>query len=407
MSAEEKLIRYCMIDTQSDPENENETPSTKKQFDLAYLLEKELKEIGMCNVETDEHCYVYAKLPSNLDHPAKTVGFIAHMDTAPDFSGRDVRPQIIECFDGNDIRLNDEVIIRMEDFPQMRELAGKRLMTADGTTLLGADDKAGIACIMEAMEYLLAHPEVKHGNISVAFTPDEEIGNGTKYFDVEKFGADFAYTMDGGTVRELSDETFNAASAVVDIKGVSIHPGSAKNHMVNAAKLACEFQSLLPAQMAPEFTEGREGFIHLIGMKGECEKAQLTYIIRDHDAGLLSEKKVLMQKASEYMNAKYGESTVTVTVRDSYHNMKEVIDEHPQVTEIAAKAIRAIGYEPLKEPIRGGTDGAMLSFRGLPCPNLGAGGGNFHGPYEYCVLDELEQASQLILHVVRLVSEEA
>ena len=403
MSAEERLIRYCQIDTQSDPANEEETPSSKKQFDLARVLEAELKELGLEDVTLDEHCYVYAKLPSNIEREVKTVGFVAHMDTAPDFSGTNVKPRIIENFDGNDIALNEEVTLKMDDFPWMRDLKGKRLMVTDGSTLLGADDKAGITCIMEALVYLKEHPEIKHGPISIGFTPDEEIGNGTKYFDVNKFGADFAYTMDGGVVYELSDETFNAASAEVIFKGFSIHPGEAKNRMINAARVAVEYADLLPSHMTPEHTEGREGFIHLHEMKGDCESAVLGYIIRDHDHKLLEAKKELMRKAADYINEEYGENTVTVNFRDSYRNMKEVLDKYPEVVEIAEKAIHALGYEVKNEPVRGGTDGANLSFNGLPCPNLGAGGGNFHGRYEYGVLNELEEARTLILNIISLV----
>lgn len=407
MSARERLIRYCQIDTQSDLYNEEVTPSTEKQFDLARVLEQELKDLGMEDVCLDEHCYVYAKLPGNLDRETKTVGFIAHMDTAPDFSGTDVKPRIIENFDGNDIQLNEEVVMKMDSFPWMRELKGKDLMVTDGNTLLGADDKAGITCIMEALVWLKDHPEFPHGPVAVAFTPDEEIGNGPKYFDVEKFGADFAYTMDGGTVAELSDETFNAASAAVKFKGFSIHPGEAKDKMINAGLAASEYAVLLPAHMIPAHTENREGFIHLHNMKGDCESAELEYIIRDHDPAKLEAKKELMKNAVSYINTKYGSEIAEITFRDSYRNMKEILDQYPEVSAYAAEAIRELGYEVRHEPIRGGTDGAQLSFRGLPCPNLGAGGGNFHGRYEYCVLNELEEARTLILNIIRLVSKEA
>jgi tripeptide aminopeptidase len=405
MSAEERLIRYCRVDTQSDPKNDGETPSTRKQFDLAKILEQELKELGLENVELDEHCYVYGWLPANTDVKAKTVGFIAHMDTAPDFSGKDVKPRIIEDFDGNDIVLNPEVVLKMEDFPQMRDLKGKRLMVTDGNTLLGADDKAGVTCIMEAMAYLHEHPEVKHGRIAVAFTPDEEIGNGPKYFDVKKFGADFAYTMDGGEIAEFSEETFNAASASVAFKGFSIHPGSAKNKMVNAASLACKFQEILPEHMTPEHTEGREGFIHLTEMSGNTEEAHLSYIIRDHDAKKLAEKKQLLTQTASYINIMHGEGSCEITFKDAYHNMYEVLKDVPEVRQIAWKSLEELGIEPHDEPIRGGTDGAELSFRGLPCPNLGNGGGNFHGRYEYCVIEELEQACQLVLNIIKNTQE--
>ncbi|MBR3365106.1 MAG: peptidase T [Solobacterium sp.] len=405
MSAEERMIRYCRIDTQSDPGNEDVTPSSQKQFDLARVLQKELLEMGMADVALDEHCYVYAKLPSNLDYETKTVGFIAHMDTAPDYSGTDVKPRIIECFDGNDIPLNEEVTMKMDDFPWMRSLKGKRLVVTDGTTLLGADDKAGIACIMEAMAYLIAHPEVKHGTVAVSFTPDEEIGNGPKYFDIDKFGADFAYTMDGGTVRELADETFNAASAVVKFTGFSIHPGEAKDRMINAARVATEYEQLLPQHMVPEHTEGRDGFIHLHGMKGDCDSAEMDYILRDHDADRLEIMKEIMRKAADYINLQYGEGTCEVSFRDSYRNMIEVLNKHPEVTAIARGVMEGLGLSVVSAPVRGGTDGAQLSFRGLPCPNLGCGGGNFHGRYEYLVSEELEMACQVILGIINKTCE--
>ena len=405
MSAEERMIRYCRIDTQSDPGNEDVTPSSQKQFDLARVLQKELLEMGMADVALDEHCYVYAKLPSNLDYETKTVGFIAHMDTAPDYSGTDVKPRIIECFDGNDIPLNEEVTMKMDDFPWMRGLKGKRLVVTDGTTLLGADDKAGIACIMEAMAYLIAHPEVKHGTVAVSFTPDEEIGNGPKYFDIDKFGADFAYTMDGGTVRELADETFNAASAVVKFTGFSIHPGDAKDRMINAARVATEYEQLLPQHMVPEHTEGRDGFIHLHGMKGDCDSAEMDYILRDHDADRLEIMKEIMRKAADYINLQYGEGTCEVSFRDSYRNMIEVLNKHPEVTAIARGVMEGLGLSVVSAPVRGGTDGAQLSFRGLPCPNLGCGGGNFHGRYEYLVSEELEMACQVILGIINKTCE--
>ena len=405
MSAAERLIRYCKIDTQSDPANEQETPSSKKQFDLANLLVEELKELGLQDVSVDEHCYVYAKLPSNTDKVIDTVGFIAHMDTAPDFSGTNVNPRIIENFDGNDIALNPEVTLSMERFPWMKEFKGKRLMVTDGTTLLGADDKAGITSIMEALVYLHEHPEVKHGEIAIGFTPDEEIGNGPRFFDVKKFGAKFAYTMDGGTVRELSDETFNAASAVLHFKGRSIHPGSAKNRMINAAKLACEYQAMMPAHAVPEHTELWEGFIHLHDMKGDVENAELEYIIRDHDYQKLTAKKELMLKAAEFINTKYGEGAVSIEIKDSYRNMKEVLDKDPTAVVIAKKSMEELGIHILQEPIRGGTDGAQLSFMGLPCPNIGCGGGNFHGRFEYCVMDELELSVQVILKIIQNVAE--
>ncbi len=405
MSAAERLIRYCKINTQSDPDSGTH-PSAEREFDLARLLVQELKELGLTDVLLDEHGYVYAHLPSNLDRPVRTVGFIAHMDTAPDFSGEGVNPRVIEHYDGGDIVLNEQRTTQVKDFPHMKELKGKTLIVTDGTTLLGADDKAGITCIMEALAYYQAHPEVKHGPIAAAFTPDEEIGEGAMFFDVAKMNADFAYTMDGDTVAVMSDETFNAASAEVQVQGFSIHPGEAKNKLKNAARIAAEYISLLPAEQTPEHTEGREGFIHLTGMKGATEQAFLSFILRDHDRAKLAEKKKLMESAAEYLNRKYGEGTVAVKVSDSYRNMKEVLADCPEVSEIALRAIRDIGYEPQVVPVRGGTDGSNISFMGLPCPNLGAGGGNFHGPYEYCVVEELEDAVKLILRIAALTAEE-
>lgn len=404
MSAVERLIRYCKVDTQSNPENESVTPSSEKEFDLARILEKELKELDVQDVTLDEHCYVYGWLPSNIDKKVPTVGFIAHMDTAPDYSGTNVKPRIIENFDGNDIVLNETMVTKMEDFPEMKLAKGKTLIVTDGTTLLGADDKAGVTSIMEALSYLKDHPEVKHGKIAIGFTPDEEIGNGPKYFDIEKFGADFAYTMDGGTVREISDETFNAASAIVTFKGFSIHPGSAKDKMINAASIACSYQNLLPEHARPEHTEGRDGFIHLTSMEGCTEEATLSYIIRDHDLNKLNEKKELMKKTCEYINVVYGEGVCSIEIKDAYHNMKEVLDQHPDALKYAYQAFEQLGITPLHEPVRGGTDGAELSLRGLPCPNLGVGGGNFHGPYEYCVVEELEQAREVVLKIIENIA---
>ncbi|NCB33442.1 MAG: peptidase T [Erysipelotrichia bacterium] len=406
MDAAERLISYCQIDTQSDPNNENETPSTKKQFDLGNLLVKQLKEAGIKDAKIDAHCYVYGHLPASRGIKCKTVGFIAHMDTAPDFSGSNVKPRIIRNFNGRDIKLNDGVITKMNDFPAMKLLKGKDLIVTDGTTLLGADDKAGIACIMETLFFYQAHPEVKHGRIAVAFTPDEEIGCGTKYFDVKRFDADFAYTMDGGTVSELSDETFNAASAEIEITGFSIHPGEAKNRMINAVSIAAQLHCLLPAEMTPEHTEGREGFIHLGYLRGNTEHAEMGYILRDHDSAKLKAKKQLVQKAVEYINEQQGQKVAKVVFRDAYRNMNEVLRKHPQASRIAAKAMKELDMTPMIEPVRGGTDGALLSFRGLPCPNLGNGGGNFHGRYEYCVIQELEQASLVIRKIAELVSRE-
>lgn len=406
MKIEDRLIRYCKIDTQSDPASST-TPSTMKQFDLAKILVEELKDAGLQDATLDEHCYIYAHLDSNVEKEVPMVGFVAHMDTAPDFSGKNVNPRIIRNFDGNDIDLGNGIVTKMESFAQMKNFIGKDLIVTDGTTLLGADDKAGIACIMDAMLYLKDHPEVKHGPIAVAFTPDEEIGEGTKFFDVEKFGAKFAYTMDGDTVNVVADETFNAGYATVSFKGFSIHPGEAKNRMINAASVACFYESLMPSYATPEHTEGKEGFIHLTDMSGNIEEAKLSYIIRDHDHDLLLEKMEFMKKTVEYVNTIYGSDVASIETTLGYRNMKEIIDTVPHVSKLAYDAIEALGYTPLNIPIRGGTDGAELSFNGIPCPNLGNGGGNFHGRYEYCVIQELEDASKLIVTMVEMLAKEA
>lgn len=405
MNIEERFIRYCRIDTQSDPENEVVTPSSEKQFELAKILKSELEELGLENVSLDEHCYVYGWLPSNLDRETDTVGFIAHMDTAPDYSGTGVNPRVIEEYDGKDIPLSESVTMKVEDFPDLANAKGKRLIVTDGSTLLGGDDKAGIAAIMDTLQYYHEHPEVKHGKIAIGFTPDEEIGNGPKYFDIEKFGADFAYTMDGGDIDELSDETFNAASAKLTFHGFSIHPGSAKNKMINAAALACEYQNLLPEHMTPEHTEGREGFIHLTGIQASSASAVSEYIIRDHDYDKLNEKKKLMEDAVTYMNALHGEGSVEIQIADAYHNMKEVLNEHPAAVNTARKAMHELGLKAVSDPVRGGTDGAELSLRGLPCPNLGNGDRNCHGRYEYVIVEELEKSSELIRKIVEVITE--
>ncbi len=405
MSVTNRLMKYCMIDTQSDPTS-GLHPSSEKQFNLAHVLVEELKELGIEDAYVDEHCYVYGHLDGNTEKEVKAIGFIAHMDTAPDFSGTNVKPRIIENFDGTDIQLNPDVITKMSDFPYMKTLVGKTLMVTDGNTLLGADDKAGIASIMEALSYWKENPDVKHGPISIAFTPDEEIGEGPMFFNYEEFNASFAYTMDGDAVHIMSDETFNAASAVVDVKGFSIHPGEAKNKMINAASIATEFQSMLPKEQTPEHTEGKEGFIHLHSMQGNTEEAKLEYIIRDHDETKLVQKEELLKATAQFLNQKYGNDTVKLSLKRQYRNMKVILDDHPEVSSTAWKALKEIGCNPVSVPIRGGTDGAELSFNGLPCPNLGNGGGNFHGRYEYCVIEELELAVQLICKIAEIVAQE-
>ena len=399
MSAVERLIRYCKIDTQSNPES-GTSPSSQKQFDLANVLVEELKEMGSEDAHVDEYCYVYGHLPANTDKNCKRIGFIAHMDTAPDYTGTNVNPRIIENYDGGDIELCPGVVTRVDQFPQMKKLKGMDLVVTDGSTLLGADDKAGIVAIMETIEYLLSHSEVEHGPISIGFTPDEEIGEGPKHFNYEEFGADFAYTMDGGEIEVYSDETFNAAKATVKFQGFSIHPGSAKDKMINASNVAFEFHRLLPEYMRPEHTEGRDGFIHLGKMSGNTDQAELQYILRDHNRTKLEKQIERMKDSVLYLNQIYGEGTVAIEIENSYRNMKEIIDQHPEVARIAKEAIQELGYVVECEAIRGGTDGAELSYHGLPCPNLGTGGGNFHGRYEYCCVQQLEQASQLIRLIV-------
>lgn len=405
MKAEERLMRYCKISTMSDPDSPT-SPSTAKQLDLARLLVEELKELGVEDAELTEYGYVYGHIPSNIEKEVKTVGFIAHMDTAPDYSDENVNPRVIYNYDGGDITLSEGVVTKVSDFPQMPALKGKTLMVTDGNTLLGADDKAGITAIMQAVSYYHDHPEVKHGNISISFTPDEEIGRGPLHFEVEKFKADFAYTLDGGAIHGYCDETFNAASAKVKIHGFSIHPGSAKNKMINAQNVAFEFHRLLPEYLRPEHTEGREGFIHLTRMSGNVDVAELEYIIRDHDSKKLENMIDLMKRAEAWVNAMYGENTCEVKIDITYRNMKEVINKHPEVSDIAWHALEEIGLTPELESARGGTDGATISYMGVPCPNLGTGGGNAHGRYEYCVIEELELAEKLVETIVKKVAEE-
>ncbi len=400
----ERFLQYVKIDTQSDPDS-GTTPSAAKELDLARLLVRQLQEMGVKDVELTEHGSVYAHLPANTDKDVPTIGFIAHMDTAPDFTGTHVQPRLISGYDGKDITLRPGMVMRTADFPQLTGLKGEDLVVTDGTTLLGADDKAGVAAIMQAVQELLNHPEIRHGRIAIGFTPDEEIGEGTKYFDLEKFGAAFAYTLDGGDISHYADETFNAASAIVDFQGFSIHPGSAKDKMINAASMAVEFHSLLPQWMRPEHTEGYEGFIHLIGMSGNVEHAQLQYILRDHDAGKLEEQKKLILAAASTVGEVYGTDRVKVRIEDSYQNMQAVLKEKPEIVQLAVDALQEIGCTPQKEIVRGGTDGCMLTYKGLPCPNLGTGGGNAHGPYEYLVVSQLEKAVELVKVISRRAAE--
>ena len=385
---EERFLRYVAVDTESAEEVE-QVPSTERQHDLARMLCRELQEMGF-EAEHDEHCYVYGTIPGNRPD-APVIGFIAHMDTSPDMSGKDVKAKIVR-FTGEDILLNAEkgIVLSVKDYPSLEKYRGEDIICTDGTTLLGADDKAGVAEIMTLAQFYAENPDVPHGTIKIGFTPDEEVGNGPKYFDVKKFGADFAYTLDGGELGEIEYEKFNAAAMKVQVKGLGIHPGSSKNKMVNASLIAIEFDSLLPAQQRPAFTEGYEGFFHLHSMQGEVEAATLTYIIRDHDAAKFAAKKALALAAGEYLNKKYGEGTVTVEIKDSYRNMAEIIRQHYHLIDNARAAMQAIGVTPVTMPIRGGTDGATLSYMGLPCPNLCTGGANFHGRFEYIPVQSME-----------------
>lgn len=405
MNALDRFIRYIQIPSTSNLDNEAQTPSSENQWNVAKVLVEDLKEIGLEEVRLSEHGYVYASLPSNVNKEVPTVGFVAHMDTAPDFNGTNIHPQVIENYQGQVIELKEGRSLSPKEFPALGNKIGKTIVTTDGTSLLGADDKAGVTAIVEAMKKLKEHPEIPHGKICVGFTPDEEIGNGAKYFDVDRFGADFAYTVDGGEIEELEDENFNAASAIVEIQGKSIHPGSAKDRMINAAKQATIFQSMIPDTLSPEHTSGREGFIHLGEIQGTCSKARLEYILRDHDTEKLEAQKELLKAAAQMINAQVGQEIVHIQIEDSYHNMKSVLDEHPEVVEIAQKAMEKLGITAVKTAIRGGTDGANLTFKGLPCPNLGTGGANFHGPYEYLVVEEMLEAIEIICQISQDVSE--
>ena len=401
----DRFLRYVSVDTQSNEESETQ-PSAAKEWNLLKMLEAELKALEV-EVTLDEYGYVMATIPSNLNKDVPAVGFIAHVDTAPDASGANVKPQIIENYDGGDIDLKGVpgLQLKPEEFPEMLHYVGQTLITTDGTTLLGADDKAGVAEIMTAVQYLVEHPEVKHGKICIGFTPDEEIGRGVVKFDVPRFGADFAYTMDGGEVGELEFENFNAASAKIHIQGRNVHPGYAKGKMKNAILIGQELGSLLPVEQRPEYTEGYEGFFHLISFKGAVEEADFAYIIRDHDRARFEAKKVLIQQVTDFINTKYGEGTATLVVKDQYYNMREQVEPHYFIIEKAIKAMEMAGVKPKIQPIRGGTDGANLSFKGLPCPNIFAGGLNFHGKMEYVPLQSMEKASEVILNLIALFAE--
>ncbi|KGR79350.1 peptidase T [Ureibacillus manganicus] len=397
----ERLIRYAKVDTTSNPESTT-TPSTEKQFDLLNLLKDELETIGLTEITLDENGYLFATLPANTDKEIPTLGFLAHVDTSPDFSGTNVNPQRIDNYDGGDIQLPNGLVMSPSYFPNLNNYVGQTLITTDGNTLLGADDKAGIAEIVTAMEYLIEHPEVKHGKIRVAFTPDEEIGRGPHKFDVEKFGADFAYTLDGGPLGELQYESFNAAGAKVTTRGTSVHPGSAKDKMVNAITLAIKFQNEMPENEVPEKTEGYEGFIHLMNFNGHIEEAKLSYIIRDHDREKFEAKKAHMLAVEKKIKEAYGEDAITVEIEDQYYNMGEKILEVKEIVDIAKKALENLNITPVIEPVRGGTDGSQLSYMGLPTPNIFAGGENMHGKYEYVSAETMEQATKVILEIVQL-----
>lgn len=400
-----RFLRYIEVYTDSDPTT-GKTPSTERQKDLGRMLVKELQEMGVKDAHMDDNAYVMGTIPSNITKKVPTVGFIAHMDTSPDFSGKDVKARIVENYDGKDIVLNEEldIIMHTEDFPELLMYKGEDIIVTDGTTLLGADDKAGVAEIMSAVSYLMENPEIPHGEIKIGFTPDEEIGEGADHFDVEKFGAEFAYTMDGSQVGELEYENFNAASAVVNIKGRSVHPGYAKDKMVNAILIAQEFMNQLPMNEVPQRTEGYEGFYHLMAMSGEIEKATLQYIVRDFDRELFEERKQTMRKIAKTLAKKYGEQYIDIEIKDQYYNMREQVEPQMYIVDYARNAMEQEGIKPIIKPIRGGTDGARLSFMGLPCPNIFAGGHNFHGKFEYVPISSMKKATKLIVRIVQNIA---
>lgn len=401
----DRFLRYVAIDTQSD-ENSESQPSAAKELDLLKLLCKELNDMGV-EATLDEYGYVMGTLPSNIDKKVPAIGFIAHVDTSPDASGANVKPQIIENYDGSDIALKGVpgLYLKPSEFPELLAHKCETIITTDGTTLLGADDKAGVAEIMNAVQYMVEHPEFKHGDIKIGFTPDEEIGRGVVKFDVKRFGADYAYTMDGGEIGELEFENFNAASAKIHIQGRNVHPGYAKDKMKNAILIGMEFNDLLPIGQRPELTEGYDGFFHIISFKGSVEEADFGYIIRDHDRKKFEEKKELIAQCAHFINVKYGEGTATLEVKDQYYNMREQVEPYYFIVEKAVKAMEMAGVKPKIQPIRGGTDGANLSFKGLPCPNIFAGGMNFHGKMEFAPLENIEKASEVVLNIIKLYAE--
>lgn len=404
----QRFFSYITVDTQSDPES-NTTPSTQKQWDLANKLVEELKRIGLQEVTIDQNSYIMATLPSNIDKNVPVIGFVSHFDTSPDFTGTNVKPQIIENYDGKDIVLNAEkdIILAPDYFEDLLLYKGQTLITTDGTTLLGADDKAGICEIVTAMEYLINHPEIKHGKIRIGFTPDEEIGRGAHKFDVQKFGADWAYTVDGSQVGELEYENFNAAGAVVTIQGKIVHPGYAKGKMINSMYIATDFINSLPRLETPEHTEGREGFFHLTSIKGEVDKTILHYIIRDHDRDKFEARKKMMEDLTSELNKQFEGDLISIEIKNQYFNMREKIEPVMHIVDIAEEAMKNAGITPIIKPIRGGTDGSQLSFMGLPCPNIFAGGHNFHGRYEYIPVESMEKAVEVIVNIAQLTAEKA
>lgn len=403
MTVLERFLNYVKIDTQSKDDQEM-VPSTSKQRNLAEVLVKELKEMGASNVRLSDNCYVYATIPATIDEKVPSIGFISHMDTAPAMTGTDVKPRVVKNYDGKDIVLNEElgIVLSPNQFSRLKDRVGEDLVVTDGTTLLGADDKAGVAEIMTMAEYLLTHKDIPHGEIQIGFTPDEEVGRGVDFFDVKGFGADFAYTVDGSTLGEIEYENFNAANAKVKIKGRSIHPGSAKGKMVNAILVAMEVQSMLPVEQNPAYTEMYEGFYHLDQINGDVEDASMVYIIRDHDRDKFEEKKEYFKRVCDFLNEKYGAGTIKVQINDNYYNMKEKVEPHMHLIDNAKKAMEELGITPIISPIRGGTDGARLSYMGLPCPNLCTGGDNYHGKYEYVSVNAMEKTVEILLKIIEL-----
>lgn len=403
----DKFLRYVSYDTQSDEASDTQ-PSTDKQLVLLNLLADELKALGVADADIDKYGYVTGSIPANINKKTPTVGFLAHVDTSPDMSGAGIKPRIISNYDGNDVVLNEDanIVMRTADFPEIKAYQGQTLITTDGTTLLGADDKAGVAEIMYLVQYLRKHPEIKHGCVKIGFTPDEEIGRGVDKFDVAKFGADYAYTFDGGPLGELEYENFNAAGARIVVQGRNIHPGYAKGKMLNAILIGMELNAMLPVEQRPEFTSAYEGFFHITKIEGSVERSEMRYIIRDHDRAKLEQKKTWLQSCVDLINKRYGDGVVTLKITDQYYNMREKVEPHFQIIEIAKTAMLRAGVTPVIKPIRGGTDGARLSYMGLPCPNIFAGGHNFHGKYEFVPVESMEKACQVMLNIVELFAEQ-